>query len=128
MIGMKDFSGWKMVRHINTGFNNPHVMVYQGKWKGHTLECIVSENKERYNAIGYSREFDNVESLLEYLENKPVVEVISENYIGHSRQSILKHIELLEKAIENIKDGRLIENSYRVAKAKIKIIKEYINQ
>ena len=34
------------------------------------LKDFSSENKKRYNAIGYSRAFDNVESLLEYLENK----------------------------------------------------------
>ena len=127
-MNLKDFSGWKMVRHINTGFNNPHVMVYQGKWKGHTLECVVSDNKERYNAIGYSQEFSKLEFLIEYLKDKPVVEVLSDNFIGHSREAILKHVELLERAIDNLKDGRLIDNSYKSAKAKVKLIKGYIEQ
>jgi len=127
-MDLKDFSGWKMVRHINTGFNNPHVCVYQGKWKGHTLECVVSDGGERYNAIGYGREFTEIEPLLEYLENKPVIEVLRDTFMGHNRKGILKHIELLEKAIDNLKDGRLIDNSYKSAKAKVRLVREYIEQ
>ena len=40
-----------------------------------------------------------------------------------AKKEIEKHIEMLEEAIEDMRDGFLIENSYKTAMDKIKKIK-----
>ncbi len=121
--------GWTMIAHINTGVNAPHTVRYSMKYRGHELTATMIAGSEGYYEIaGYNKKFSNQDDLFEFANNNPVVNFMQDNTHFITKKAIKKHIEMLKKAVENLKEGRLIDGSYNTAMHKIEKIEEYITR